>query len=232
MKATLPYLRERFDHFNRLCFGGQLAVPLFRLTTARSYMGQMRYHRRRRTDGTWEKYNFTINLSTRFDLPEADLEDIIIHEMIHYYIDSHALRDTSTHGRLFRQMMNDINRRHGRHVTVSYRNRDILNTDTRQRPAVICVSRLIPSTPAPDNGTSAQGITVCASSRSLYIARNLPHRYTLLSANWYYTTDPYFNRFPRCREPRIYHVDSTELQQHLTHAIPLEFDGRQFRRKN
>ena len=52
-----------------------------------------------------------------------------------------------------------------------------------------------------------------------------------VSRSLYYTTDPYFNRFPRSREPLIYHVNSAELQQHLTTAIPLEFDGLQFRRK-
>lgn len=240
MIATLPYLSERFQHFNRLCFDGQLPMPHIRLTTASSYIGQMRYHNRRRPDGTWERHDFTMNFSTRFDLPEADIEDTIIHEMIHYYIDFHNLEDSSIHGHLFRQMMYDINRRFQRHITISYRNSDILNTDTHQRPAVICVSRLLPHVPSFPAGArssadsvvdSSPGITVCASSRTVHIARNLPRRYALLSADWYYTTDPYFNRFPRSREPLIYHVNSAELQQHLTTAIPLEFDGLQFRRK-
>lgn len=222
MKATLPYLRERFEHFNHLCFGGMLTMPVFQLTTAKSYIGQVRFHNRRRPDGTWEKYDFSLNFSRRFDLPEEDLDDIIIHEMIHYFIDTQNLHDTSTHGRLFRKMMNEINSRYQRHISVSYPNREIFDTDTLQRPAVICVSHL-------DNGT---GITVCSSSRILHIARNLPLRYHLLSTSWYYTTDPYFNRFPHSREPIIYHIEESDLQHHLINAIPLQFDGHKFTRKH
>ncbi len=245
MKATLPYLRERFEHFNHLCFGGVLPVPAFRLTTASSYIGQMRYRHRRGPDGSWQRYAFTMSFSTRFELDEAEVEDTIIHEMIHYYIDFNNLQDTSIHGRLFRQLMNDINLRFNRHITISLRDPEILNTDSRQRPAVICVSRLIPNVPlipatsvsrrrkapaAEQHTDASPGITVCATSRILQIARDLPRRYALLSTSWYYTTDPFFNRYPRCREARIYTIDSAELHLHLKEAIPLQFDGKKFTR--
>ena len=221
MKATLPYLYERFEHFNRLCFDGLLPIPKLKLTNAQSYMGQLRYKRRRRPDGFYEKYDFTINISTRFELPEADLEDIIIHELIHYYIDLHTLQDTSTHGQFFRRIMNDINHQHQRHITVSYRNRAIIDTDTHQHPSVICISKL----------EKATGITVCANSHILDIAKNLTKRYHISSTSWYYTTDPFFNRFPHSRKPVIYRADPLEIQHHINTAIQLEYDGHVMRKK-
>lgn len=78
------------------------------------------FKRRRLLGGGMENYDFKLQISTQIDLSECELEDTIIHEMIHYYIGVHQWRDTSAHGRLFRQMMNDINERFGRQVTVSH----------------------------------------------------------------------------------------------------------------
>lgn len=219
MDVTLAFLRERFEHFNRLCFGGELPLPRFQLSTARTFMGQLHYRRRRLPDGSDEAYDFTLKVSVRFTLTETEVEDTLLHEMIHYYIALNRLQDTSTHGALFRRMMNTINRRWGRHLTVACRNRDILSTDTLRQPHILCVSRI-------DKGW---GITVCASSRALYIARELPSTYRLLSQEWYFSADPYFNRFPRSNKPRIYRVDPEELKPHLATARRLKYDSTERR---
>lgn len=62
-----------------------------------------------------------LRINTRFDLPEDLLQDTILHEMIHYYIAVNHLRDTSTHGQLFRREMKRINEQGNRHITISYR---------------------------------------------------------------------------------------------------------------
>ena len=41
--------------------------------------------------------------------------------MIHYFIAVNQLRDTSSHGRLFRREMARINADGNRHITISYR---------------------------------------------------------------------------------------------------------------
>lgn len=66
-------------------------------------------------------YDFVLRINTRFDLPQEIVEDTIIHEMIHYYIASNQLKDTSAHGQLFRTMMNGINARFGRHIAISHK---------------------------------------------------------------------------------------------------------------
>ena len=66
-----------------------------------------------------EHYDFRLRINTRIDLPEEEIEDTIIHEMIHYFIEVNKMEDSSAHGPLFLHMMNTINEKFGRHLTVS-----------------------------------------------------------------------------------------------------------------
>lgn len=121
MRATLPFIQERFDAFNQLCFGGSLpAIPLA-LSNAKGFLGVCRFKKRRKLFGKWELYDFSIRISTRFDLPQDVIEDTLLHEMIHCYIGLNGLADTSAHGKVFRRMMKEINAKYGRHIRISHR---------------------------------------------------------------------------------------------------------------
>lgn len=60
-------------------------------------------------------------MNTRIELSEDEIEDTIIHEMIHYYIGYNQLEDTSAHGAIFQQVMNAINEKYGRHLSISHK---------------------------------------------------------------------------------------------------------------
>ena len=124
MIATLPFLQSRFETFNDAYFEGQLPPVPLKLGRAVRSLGACTYKKRRRLFRGVEYYDFRIRISTRFDLPEDELEDILLHEMIHYEILVNQRKDTSAHGRLFRARMKEINERYGRHIAVSYRYRD------------------------------------------------------------------------------------------------------------
>ena len=122
MIATLPYIEEKYRAFNKEVFGGELPAVRLELSRARSFLGALVSKRRR----TWlfgpiEHYDYRLRISTRFDLPETTLEDILLHEMIHYYIAVKNIRDTSAHGHAFRDLMKQINREYGRHISITYR---------------------------------------------------------------------------------------------------------------
>ena len=106
MKATIPYIEKKFDEFNRLIFEGKLPRIPIELSNAKTFLGQCVYKKRRRPFGKPKLYDFRLRINTRIDLPEQELEDTIIHEMIHYYIGYNKLEDASSHGPLFLQMMN------------------------------------------------------------------------------------------------------------------------------
>ena len=121
MKATIPYVEKRFEEFNQLMFDGQLPKLPIELSNAKTFLGLCVYKKKRTLFGTTECYDFKLRISTRIDLAEAEVEDIIIHEMIHYYIAYKGLHDTSAHGRVFRQIMNTINEKFRRHIKISHK---------------------------------------------------------------------------------------------------------------
>lgn len=46
------------------------------------------------------------------------LNSVLVHEMIHQYVIQNNLQDTSTHGRLFKSLMNKINERYGEYLEI------------------------------------------------------------------------------------------------------------------
>ena len=121
MIATTEFLEKRFETFNDAYFGGALPPVPLKLSRAVRSLGACTYKKRRKLLGGYKYYDFRIRVSTKYDLPESELEDVLLHEMIHYEILVNQWRDTSAHGRLFRARMKEFNENYGRHIVVSYR---------------------------------------------------------------------------------------------------------------
>ena len=208
MIPTVEYLEERFDTFNELCFEGALPRVPIKLSGARSFVGRLTWRPVRDWRGRIvRREDFVIRISRRFDLPEAEVEDTLIHEMIHYWIGWKGIADTSTHGRQFRAKMKEINSLYGRHLTISHKSTpEELDRDTRVREHHVCVSRLA-------DGRTA--VTVAASTCVARIKRAFRWSPTVRSSQWFVSKDPWFNRFPRCRTPKLFPVDPDVLQPHL-----------------
>lgn len=118
MNITLNDIKEWFGRFNDEYFGGELPQPRLMLSKASTRLGTMAYRRRRKLFST-ELYDFTIRISTCYDLTEKEYRDVLVHEMIHLYIAYKGLRDTSPHGQIFRSIMERLNRTHSLNMSVS-----------------------------------------------------------------------------------------------------------------
>lgn len=223
MKPGITYVRKKFDEFNKICFDGQLPTIPIRMSTARNYIGSVRYQVKRNLTGQIVYSDFVLRISTRFDLSEAEVEDTILHEMIHLYVYSNGIQDTAPHGEVFRRMMDELNMRFHRHITVAHRfNEETTNTDMHIKPHVLCVTRL-------ENGKCC--VTVCARTRIFDIYRTLSLSPLVREMRWYYSVDPFFNRFPNSLTVKLYRITVEELKEHLKTAVPLECDGRRMLRK-
>ncbi|MCQ2182540.1 MAG: SprT-like domain-containing protein [Bacteroidales bacterium] len=215
MTATLPFIQETFDHFNDLCFEGELpAVPIV-LTKAGTFLGKMEYKSRFGFFGIISsRYDFRLKISTGFDLPQDELEDVVIHEMIHYYIAYRNLRDTSVHGETFRRIMETINRDYGRHISIRHHGNPgqnlVRSAGNQNKRRILCVSTF------PDGN---MGITVCASTRISELYRLLPKHFNISGMEWYASRDPFFNRYPRANTPKIYKITKEELSEHLQDSV-------------
>ena len=225
MRITLPYLVQQFDRFNILCFEGKLKRPRLVVGHARTTAGQVRFKITRLPNGRQQKSNLTLCISDAYDYPEEQLQDIIIHEMIHYYIDVNRLTDTSPHGELFCQMMDDINARYGRHITTSVRKTDEMRKSDLEEPrlSVVCVTTL---------QDDRIGVTVAARTRILQLNKELPLHYRIKKMMWYYTIDPFFRTIPTSIKPKIYLVDPKLLAEHLAMANELIVTSTSVRSKN
>ena len=221
-KLTIPYIRDRFEHFNRLCFDGQLVTPPIRLGRSRRVLGCVNYKQRKGKDGKLETFDYVLRISACFHLKARDMDDVILHEMIHYYILLNGIHDTSKHGQVFRRMMDEINQKHGRHITISHHSTSEELPEESAHPAMICLTQM-------KNGDT--GITLCARTRIFHIYRELPLRFDIERMTWYYVEDPYFRRYPRSIKAKVYRVDMNELKPHLENAVEMECDGRRMKPK-
>jgi len=223
MIPTLKYVREKIEFFNERYFNGELPPILIKLTRARTRLGSFKCLTRKNPDGTREVIHRELRVSARLDLPENEIEDIIIHEMIHYYINYKGIKDSSSHGEEFKKIMNRINEMDGRNIVVSRltTKRD-LDLDTH------LTLHLIILTDIPGGG---MGITVCAKTKVFVIWTCISLMSKVRIRGFYGTYDPYFNRFRHSRKPDIYIAkdNKDEILEHIAKAVPLECDGRRIR---
>lgn len=122
MIATKEFVKECFERFNGQIFAGELPnIPIV-LSRAKTFLGKVEYKSVRGFFGRiLSNSDFRMKISTTYDLPEDVLEDVVLHEMIHYYIALKKIKDKSAHGPKFREMMKRINAEYGRHITISHR---------------------------------------------------------------------------------------------------------------
>lgn len=217
MKVTVAYLEGKFDELNRLCFGGVLPRVTIRLSKARSFLGQLGYKRRRTLFGKLQYEDFILRISTHLEQTEEEITDTLLHEMIHLYIATNHLKDTSAHGKIFRKIMKDLNQQFHRHIIISHRRtKEEQNQDTQRRQHLICVSAF---------ASGEWGITLAARSRLFMLWDTLPLIPQIKSVTWYMSYNPYFNRYPRALTPKVYRIDAETLDLQLKDARPLVRQG-------
>ena len=222
MRPTVPYIQARFDEFNRTLFDGSLpAIPL-ELSRAASYVGVCTYKSRRKPFGRVEHYDFKIRISTRFDLPEEEVDDTIIHEMIHYYIWLNRIKDTSTHGKVFREMMEKINREHGRHVTVTHhstKEQREAAIDRRPKPHIVAIVTFR------DGRQGVKLLPRIAQRISRYHAA-LMRSGKVAGIEYFLETDPWFNRYPTSSAFNVVFAPMDEVRAHITGTVTLDVTAR------
>lgn len=203
MRATLQFLETCFDRFNKDIFLNTLPRPMMHISSARSFMGQFKTERHGGLlRGSKEMYHLT--LSNRYDLKESVLEDVVIHEMIHFFIHYKKLKDSSSHGPQFRKLMNEINRGHGRKITVSHRcTKEELESDSAKAHSIVCLCTM----------TDGRRL-VCRVSQSkvFEIHRAFKEWDKVAREEWFWVYGSYFNRYRRVLTPRLFSVDEEGLR--------------------
>lgn len=220
MIPSLSFIKEAFSRFNISIFNSELPTPKFALTKARTFRGKLVYSWKSRL-GRRVYSDFEIRLSISFYLRQEEWEDVVIHEMIHYYITYKRLKDTSSHGPLFRKMMHAINTTHGRNISISTRSTDEQREPDRQvRAHYLCLGRL---------SDGRLGVAPVAKTRLHELWERMPTIPGVEAVKWVGAIDPWFNRFPRVMTPKLYLSSDEEALPHLKGGVILEKSGNVIR---
>ena len=196
MQIDTEWIAVNFDRFNKENFGGLLTPPKFSVNNARTRLGSMAF-KWKQSLFKRETYDYVIRLSNYYDIPEVEFQNVLLHEMIHYYIAVNHFKDDSVHGTMFRSIAQRINKQ-GWHVVV--------RTDTRKWPVaernrkkVITRKRIVLAASTTD-GKYFLSVIGPGSVRKvkLQIARTPQIR----EVRWFESSDDYFQQFPQCRTLR------------------------------
>lgn len=176
MKATVKLIEELFDEWNEKAFDNSLARPRFRISASKRTLGTYQW---KTTCGN------TISISGLFDFSIEAIRDVLIHEMIHYYVRVNYPRRDWNHGWRFQSIMNRINRDYGTKIQVKGVGQDYEYISKRKERYVFAVE-----SPVHGNGFAVVSPT---------------HRWTFMNEmkNWkdiekiklFVTDDPYFDQF-------------------------------------
>lgn len=216
MTATISFIQQTFDRFNALCFEGALPPIPIVLTKARTFLGKVEYRGVRGLFGlVTANRDFRMRISTSFDLPREELEDVVLHEMIHYYIAWKGIRDSSVHGNVFRNIMEQLNARYGRHITIRHKSQggQLSVNNAKFRMRYVCVTTF---------RDGARCITVAAGTKISELHKFFSRCPDIVKLQWYGSFDTFFDRYPRSRTPKAYKIPPDELELHLKDAVILE----------
>lgn len=101
-----------FNEYNKKCFGGELPRPMFNLVHDKKTLGRFTCDF---YDGEIE--NPQIDISDSYEYTEDKLRDVLVHEMIHYYL-AYTQQDVYlSHGKKFKSMVNYINTTFGMNIS-------------------------------------------------------------------------------------------------------------------
>lgn len=223
MKATIAYVEEKFEELNGQIFAGKLPKLPIDLSDVSSTLGQCVCQERLQTDGTKEYSDFRMKINSRIDLPENLIEDVIIHEMIHYFILFNGLHDTAPHGEIFMAIMRSINGYFGRQITVVH------HSTTDEREQAISTKRTWHVIADIHFKNGARGVKVLPRSVQKVIAYNeaVQKHPEIDHVDFYLHDNPFFNRYPTSAAFRIHEIDSDVMVNNLAKARKLRVTGTQ-----
>lgn len=223
MKPTVSYIENKFEEFNRLIFGSRLPKLPIELTDAGSFLGKCVFQQRRLPNGLLEYSNFSLRINTRIDLEESVIEDVIIHEMIHYLILWMGLQDSSEHGDIFKAIMSSINTAHNRHINIRHKGSEEENA---QAVSTKRIWHVIAAIYFKSGKTGVKVLPRTVPKILDYYNAAVSHP-EIDNVTLYLHDNPFFNRYPTSAAFRIHDIEKSLLESNLEKGRKLKINGAQ-----
>lgn len=116
MVANFENIAIFFDKCNIAYFEGKLPVPMFDLLHSFRMCG---YFNCNYVQGWFSRklYDFKISITDYYDFTPEQFTDIMVHEMIHYYLAYFGIDQRCRHGKKFKMMARKLNSTYNLHIT-------------------------------------------------------------------------------------------------------------------
>ena len=213
-------MEEWFRRFDEDYFGGKLPLPELGLTRAKTRLGQMAFKRAIRF-GRTKLYDFKISMSTYYDMTDKQAKSVLLHEMIHYVIAYTGLKDTSSHGIVFRGMMDNLNRKYGWEIRVmtSTKGWKVSERVEAKKKAAGPQTYLMLAIEMTDGKHFLSRVNPVFASR---IERQLASVREVRSHQWYTTQEAYFEDYPQVRSLRGRRISKADYEKLLHVLTPFQ----------
>jgi intracellular sulfur oxidation DsrE/DsrF family protein len=198
MIVTKEWMSKWFDYFNKLYFGN-LPVPVLGLSRSKNRVGVMK------SSFAHQPRIYAIDMSTRYDMTERQAQNILLHEMIHYFIAYNGLKDSSPHGTLFRKYMNGLNDKFGWEIGVNANHAGLKLVEEQSERNVYAVLTM---------KIKGQNYISSVSQKSIkrldMQARKL---LDLQEKSWYLSKSRFFINLPKVRTLKAMKIEESKLNE-------------------
>lgn len=219
MQIDIQWLRDNFRQFNLRYFDGVLPEPRFFIGRSRTRLGSLSYKRGLmwRKGFTSVANAFTLSISNYYDQTEYQFRNVLLHEMIHLSIAASGIKDTSSHGVVFRGMMDRLNRE-GWNISVTTPMRGTPKAYTGS--STVIQQYLVLAIEMKDGKHFLSSVNPkFAKSLNVRLQR-LPE---VKHYAWYTTNDKWFEDMPKVRSLRGRVVDTDTYARKTATFHPLTF---------
>ena len=118
MIADFDNMPMVFYDCNEKYFNNELPTPKFDLMHTTKYLGWFGYRKNKKKNKNKEPLEYKIiKMCDCYDFDEKDFIEIMVHEMIHYYIAWNQIKDNGDHGKMFMEKANEIKEKYGLDIT-------------------------------------------------------------------------------------------------------------------
>ena len=117
MKINKALIKEKFNEYNKLYFNSELPKCEIKIKSAYRYYGlfECKDHEK------YKKATFkTITISDLYDYTDENLKNILVHEMIHYFLieKKKLFHDSIKHGPEFQKMAKEFNEKYNLNIKI------------------------------------------------------------------------------------------------------------------
>ncbi len=212
MQVTIQWMEQQFHQFNQEYFDGGLPLPILKTGRSKTRLGQFACKRSFQPRAFLMRkkvkfYDFTITLSNYYDLSERQFQNVLLHEMIHYCITYTGLKDTSSHGIIFRGMADAWNKK-GWNIRVTTSTKGV--KVAKPSPNRECLVLAIEMT----NGNRL--LSVVNPKAASLLDRQASRIGVIRNYGWYKSSDDYFQSFPQVRSLKGRRVSLDEYEEKIS----------------